>query len=196
MAIHVVNVRRAIALLYRDLAEVIHAEDGARSQPTFANHSFESWREISLLRAELKRPDEDWIQAVNFELRVPRVIRLISFDRLPRQKLHLTRRTVLARDSNYCQYCGRQFPSHQLSLDHVTPRSRGGTTTWENVVCACLRCNIKKGGRTPHEARMHLIRRPAKPNGNPILALKLNNPKYASWRTWLDGIHWDLGFRI
>ena len=191
MAIHVVNVRRAIALLFRDLAEVIHLEEGR-----FANHDFQSWREVSQLRADCKQPQEDWIRAVNFELRVPRVIRLLSFDRAPRQKLHLNRRSVLARDGNCCQYCGGHFPTHQLSLDHVTPRSRGGTTTWENVVCACLKCNIKKGGRTPREAKMKLVGHPSKPKRNPMLLLKLNNPKYESWRTWLDGLPWDWGFGI
>jgi 5-methylcytosine-specific restriction endonuclease McrA len=189
LAIHIVNVRRAFGLLFREAAEVIHLEEGR-----FANHDFESWREISELRASLKQPHEDWIRAVNFEIQVPRVIRLLSFDRLPNQKLHLSRRSVLARDAHCCQYCGRQFPAQQLSLDHVIPRSRGGMTTWENVVCACLRCNVKKGGRTPKEARMTLVRRPVRPRQNPILILKLGNPKYESWRTWLDGVYWDLGF--
>jgi 5-methylcytosine-specific restriction endonuclease McrA len=191
VAIHIVNVRRAFGLLFREAAEVIHLEEGS-----FANHDFHSWREASELRADCKQPHEDWIRAVNFEIQVPRVIRLLCFDRLPSQKLHLNRRGVLARDQHCCQYCGRHFPAHQLSLDHVIPRSRGGMTTWENVVCACLRCNVRKGGRTPHEARMTLVRRPVKPRQNPILILKLANPKYESWRTWLDGVHWDLGFSV
>jgi 5-methylcytosine-specific restriction endonuclease McrA len=191
LAIHIVNVRRAFGLLFREAAEVIHLEEGR-----FANHDFQSWREVSELRAAFKQPHEDWIRAVNFEIQVPRVIRLLSFDRLPNQKLHLSRRSVLARDGNCCQYCGRHFPAHQLSLDHVIPRSRGGSTSWENVVCACLRCNVRKGGRTPTEARMTLVRRPVKPRHNPVLALKLENPKYESWRTWLDGVCWDLGFAM
>ena len=189
LAVHIVNVRRAFGLLFRQAAEVIHLEEGM-----FANHDFQSWREVSELRAGLKQPYEDWIWAVNFEIQVPRVIRLLSFDRMPNRKLHLSRRSVLARDGHGCQYCGRHFPAHQLSLDHVTPRSRGGLTTWENVVCACLKCNVKKGGRTPREAKMKLVRRPVKPRQNPILVLKLDNPKYESWRTWLGGVHWDLGF--
>ncbi len=191
MAIHVVNVRRAFGLLFRELAEVVHLEEGK-----FANYSFQSWREVSELRGDLRGPHDDWIRAVNFEIQVPRVIRLLSFDRLPKRQLHLNRRSLLARDRHVCQYCGDHFPNHQLSLDHVIPRSRGGTTTWENVVCACLECNIRKGGRTPKEARMKLVGRPVKPNGNPILVLKMGNPKYESWRTWLNGVHWDLGFGV
>ncbi len=190
LAIHIVNVRRAFCLLFRELAEVVHLEEGQ-----FANYSFQSWREISELRADYKQPHEDWIHGVGFEIQVPRVIRLLCFDRLPKQQLHLNRRNILARDEHTCQYCGRHHPTHQLSLDHVIPRSLGGETTWENVVCACLSCNIRKGGRTPHEARMKLVRRPFRPHRNPLLALKLNNPKYESWRTWLDGVYWDIGAR-
>jgi 5-methylcytosine-specific restriction endonuclease McrA len=170
------------------LAEVVHFEEGK-----FLAYSFDSWREMSELRAELKQPDEDWIRAVNFEIQVPRVIRLLEFDRLPKQKLHLNRRNVLARDSHICQYCGRHFPTHLLSIDHVLPRSRGGATTWENVVCACLTCNVKKGGRTPYEARMKLVQTPVRPKRNPQLMLKLDNPKYESWKTWLEGAHWEVG---
>jgi len=182
LAIHVVTVRRAFGLLFRELAEVVHLEEGA-----FANYSFQSWREISELRADEKRPHDDWIRAVNFEIQIPRVIRLLIYDRVPKQRFHLNRRGVLARDGHCCQYCGGRFPAHQLSLDHVIPRSLGGPTTWENVVCACMKCNTKKGGRTPKEARMTLVGRPYKPKRNPILLQKLDNPKYQSWRTWLDG---------
>lgn len=194
-AIHIVGVRRAFGLLYRELAEVIHLESLPPKAATFANYDFLSWREMSELRAGFKQPHEDWIRAVNFEIQVPRVIRLLGFDRLPRQRLHLNRRTVLARDEHCCQYCGRHFPAHELSLDHVIPRSRGGTTSWENVVCACLECNIHKGGRTPHEANMKIIRRPVRPQQNPVLLLKLSNPKYEVWKTWLNGSHWNLGIR-
>ncbi len=145
MAVHIIGVRRAFALLCRELAEVIHAgEEGV-----FANYTFESWLEASQTRAHQKQTHEDWIRSVNFEIQVPRVIRLLRYDRLPRQGVHLNRRNVLARDGHQCQYCGRHFPIHQLSLDHVLPRSRGGLTTWENIVCACLTCNVKRGGGPP-----------------------------------------------
>ncbi len=98
MAVHVIGVRRAFALLCRELAEVIHHEDGV-----FANYTFESWRQWCSLRASGKRPHEDWIRAVNFQIQVPRVIRLLTYDRLPKQNLHLNRRNVLARDGHSCQ---------------------------------------------------------------------------------------------
>ena len=88
--------------------------------------------------------------------------------------------------------CGHRFPTQQLSLDHVLPRSRGGLTNWENIVCACLRCNVRKGGRTPHEAGVRLIRRPVKPKRSPMLNLKMSHRKYQSWRTFLENAYWSV----
>lgn len=187
VAIHVVNVRRAFALLFRELAEVVHLEDGQ-----YANYDFESWREISELKAEYKEPHQDWIRSVNFEIQVPRIVRLLSYDRLPKQTIRFNRRNIFARDGNHCQYCGKRFPTNELSLDHVIPRSRGGETTWENIVCSCVRCNVRKGGRTPDEAHMKLVCRPAKPKRNPLLTIKLGNPKYQSWQTFLDNAYWSV----
>ncbi len=181
LAVHVVAVRRAFVVLYGECAEVIHLEDGH-----YANYDFPAWCEMSAFRAlEYKQPHEDWIRAVRFEVQVPRIIRLLKYDRVPRKSLRLNRRNIFARDNHRCQYCGRALPLAQLSIDHVLPRSRGGPTTWENVVCSCLSCNTKKGGRTPQEAHMHLSVQPAEPKLNPILAMKLNNPKYQSWRSFL-----------
>jgi 5-methylcytosine-specific restriction endonuclease McrA len=187
LAVHVINVRRAFGLLLRELAEVIHYQEGV-----YANYSFDSWREISELKAAFKEPHEDWIRAVNFEIQVPRVVRLLEFDRLPKQAVRFNRRNIFARDGNRCQYCGKNFPTSELSLDHVVPRSRNGPTSWENVVCACVACNVRKGGRTPHEAHMKLTRPPTRPKRSPLLAVKLGNPKYESWKTFLDNAYWSV----
>jgi 5-methylcytosine-specific restriction endonuclease McrA len=190
VAIHVINVRRAFGLLCRELAEVIHVEDGQ-----YANYDFESWRVISELKARFKEPDEDWIRAVNFEIQVPRVVRLLYYDRLPKQTIRFNRRNIFARDGNRCQYCGKKFPTSELSLDHVIPRSRNGETSWENVVCSCVKCNVRKGGRTPQEANMHLIKVPAKPKRSPMLSMKLGNPKYQSWKSFLDHAYWSVDLK-
>ncbi|HXT59904.1 MAG TPA: HNH endonuclease [Pirellulales bacterium] len=190
MAVHVVSVRRAFTLLFRELAEVVHVEQGQ-----YANYTFESWREISELKAKFKEPNEDWVRAVNFEIQVPRVIRLLFYDRLPKQAVRFNRRNIFARDANRCQYCGKRFPTSELSLDHVLPRSRGGETSWENIVCSCVKCNVRKGGRTPHEAHMHLIRQPACPKRSPMLSLKLGNPKYESWKSFLDNAYWSVDLK-
>ena len=181
LAVHVVNVRRAFGLIFRDLAEVIDIDDGH-----FANYNFDSWLVISDLRSVEEREFDDWIRSVNFLVQVPRVIRLLNFDRVPKQTLRFNRRNLFARDGHRCQYCGKNAPPQQLSMDHVVPRSRGGQTTWENIVCCCVKCNTRKGGRTPKEARMQLLKTPSKPRYNPLLAQKLNNPKYESWRTFLN----------
>lgn len=190
LAVHVINVRRAFALLVRDLAEVIHVEDGQ-----YANYDFESWREISELKAQFKEPNEDWLRSVNFEVQVPRVIRLLFYDRVPNQTVRFNRRNLFARDNNSCQYCGKRFSTSELSLDHVVPRSRGGDTSWENIVCACIACNVKKGGRTPQEAHMALIRKPTKPKRSPLVTLKLGNPKYESWKSFLSNAYWSVDLK-
>ena len=179
LAVHVVNVRRAFCLIYRALAEVIDCSDGQ-----FANYDFESWRMYSDLR-EQESEHTEWVRSVSFEIQVPRVIRLLRYDRVPKHSLRFNRRNLFARDSHRCQYCGHHAPMPQLSIDHVVPRSQGGRTTWENVVCCCTRCNTKKGGRTPQQANMHLLRKPVKPRFNPMLTRKLENPKYESWRAFL-----------
>ena len=120
------------------------------------------------------------------------VVLALGYDRLPRADVKLNRRNLFARDHNSCQYCGKKYPTGELSIDHVVPRSQGGKTTWDNVVCACVRCNVKKGGRTPREAHMSLIRRPEKPKRSPMLNLKLTHAKYQSWRTFLDNAYWSV----
>jgi len=190
LAVHVIGVRRAFSLLCRELAEVIHIEDGQ-----YANYDFDSWREVSEMKARFKEPHQDWIRAVNFEIQVPRVIRLLTYDRLPRQTIRFNRRNIFARDGNRCQYCGKRFITSELSLDHVKPRSQGGDTTWENIVCCCVKCNVKKGGRTPDQAHMHLTRPPVKPKRSPLLSIKLGNPKYESWKNFLDSAYWSVDLK-
>jgi 5-methylcytosine-specific restriction endonuclease McrA len=188
MAVHIISVRRAFCLLCKDLAEVVSLEDGQ-----YATYDFSSWREVSEYRAQFFREeDDDWLRTVNCEIQVPRVIRLIGYEKLPKQTVKFNRRNIFARDNNQCQYCGKKFPIAELSLDHVVPRSQAGASTWENIVCACLACNVRKGGRTPRQAHMSLIRKPEKPKRSPMLNLKLSHKKYQSWRTFLDNAYWSV----
>ena len=196
VAVHIIACRRAFGLLYRELAEVIFSEEGQ-----YFNYDFAQWCELSELRYAMYREaqaearagrktleamaHDEWIRSVRAAILVPRVVRLLTYDRVPKRSVRLTRRNVYARDQNLCQYCGEHFPLGQLSIDHVMPRSRGGKTTWENVVASCTTCNTRKGNRTPLEARMNLLRRPVKPRSSPLLADKLRSPKYASWRSFL-----------
>src|SRR5258708_18069915 len=153
----------------------------------YVTYAFESGREVSQWKAKLegRKDHEDWIRAVNFSIQVPRVIRLLRYDLYPKNVVKFNRRNIFLRDENRCQYCGQRFPTTQLSLDHVVPRSRGGLTNWENIVCACLRCNVRKGGRTPHEAGVRLFRRPVKPKRSPLLAHQLSSSEDQSWNRFL-----------
>ena len=189
-AVRVVSARRAFCMLFKQIAEVVSVEDSE-----YLSYDFESWREISELRAQYERERHDWIRCVRFELAVPRIIRLLIYDRLPRREVKFTRRNIYARDRGHCQYCGKTFPTGELSLDHIVPRSRGGIATWENIVCCCVKCNVRKGGRTPNEAHMKLITRPVKPKRSPVVTLRLTSEKYASWKQFLDAAYWNVELR-
>lgn len=188
MAVHVISVRRAFCLLCKELAEVVSLEEGQ-----FTTYDFESWREVSAYRAQnFIREEDDWVRTASSQIQVPRVIRLISYEKMPKHTVKFNRRNIFARDNNQCQFCGRKFPTAELSLDHVIPRSQGGHSTWENIVCACVSCNVRKGGRTPKQAHMSLIRKPEKPKRSPLLNLKLTHKKYQSWKTFLDNAYWSV----
>ena len=187
VAIHIVNVKRAFTLLAKELVEVVAIEDGQ-----WVGYDFDSWREVSELRANFKEPHQDWIRTFRCEIEVPRIVRLFTYDRMPKSAVKFNRRNLFARDGNRCQYCNGKFPLSELSIDHVLPRSQGGKTTWDNVVCACVKCNVKKGGRTPDQARMALRRPPVKPKTSPLVTMKLGSAKYQSWRAFLDHAYWNV----
>jgi 5-methylcytosine-specific restriction endonuclease McrA len=191
-AIRVVNVRRAFSMLCREMAEVIHIEIDGQGQSRWQNFDFEGWREISQLKAEYEPHDYEWIHTVRFQIAVPRIIRLLAYDKLPRQDVKFNRRNIYARDGSRCQYCGKRTPTTELSLDHVVPKSQGGRSVWENIVCCCVRCNVKKGGRTPEQAHMHLITKPVKPRRSPVINIRLADERYSSWKHFLDTAYWTV----
>jgi 5-methylcytosine-specific restriction endonuclease McrA len=100
------------------------------------------------------------LHSARLAIRIPSVIRLLEYRRIPHQTRALSRKNILLRDRNICQYCGTVLGSSDLTLDHVVPRSRGGASTWENLVACCHVCNRKKGSRLPAEAGMKLLREP------------------------------------
>ncbi len=191
-AIRVVNVRRAFSLLCRDLAEVVHIETDAAGQSKWHNLDFNEWTELSQLKAEFEPDAHDWIHTVRFQIAVPRIIRLLGYEKLPRQDVKFNRRNIYARDGNRCQYCGKRTSTTELSLDHVIPKSQGGKATWDNIVCCCVKCNVKKGGRTPEQAHMHLITKPVKPKRSPVINIRLADERYSSWKQFLDTAYWTV----
>ncbi len=189
-AVRVVSARRAFRMLFSEIAEIVAYED-----EQYLTYDFESWKELSEFRSRYQRDRHEWVQCVKFELAVPRIIRLLFYDRLPIQPVKFNRRNIYARDRNRCQYCGKRFPTTELSLDHIVPRSRGGKMEWTNIVCCCVACNARKGGRLPLEAGMRLISDPVKPRRSPVIALRLTSEKYASWRQFLDSAYWNVELR-
>ena len=126
-AVNVCSVRRALTLLFQGHAEVVLGDqDGA-----FQTFDFGEWHDFST-----DQPHDEAISSVSFKIRVPRVIMLMVFDRLPKKEVKFTRHNIFERDQNTCQYCSRVFDRTDLNLDHVIPRDRGGPTTWENIVCS------------------------------------------------------------
>lgn len=190
MALHVISAKRAFTLLCKETAEVISLDGGK-----FNSYNFDSWKDVSIYKAKSGLPEEDttsWIRTVSFEIEVPKIIRLLFYDKLPQSNVKFNRRNIFARDENKCQYCGQRFPTSELSLDHIVPKAYNGKTTWTNIVCACTECNKKKGGRTPDQAGMKMIRKPVKPKHSPILSLKLRSDKYRSWKQFLDEAYWSV----
>lgn len=153
--LNIVSLRRAIVLLLKEKAEILEA----------ANQR---------------------IRSADFSLPVPTVIRLVCFVRVPRPlSISFSRRSVMMRDNYTCQYCGAQPTKAELTIDHVVPRVRGGDTTWDNVVCACKQCNLRKGARTPGEADMRLQRPPHRPKYVAVMWLSWSSQQEA-WEKYLQ----------
>ena len=187
--VDITTVKRAFCLVCKSVAEVVEVADGQ-----FEAYGFQSWRELSefKLKSGLFDKETEWVSTVSCEIEVPRIIRLIFYDRFPQYGAPLNRRNIFARDENRCQYCGHKFPTSELSIDHVVPVSKGGRTCWTNVVCACTECNKCKGGRAPEHAGMSLIRKPVQPPHNPLIRLKLRRRKYYSWKHFLNEAYWSI----
>ena len=189
-AIRVISARRAFVFLCKDAAEVIAVENGQ-----YLNYDFGTWSELASLQHEIERDKHLWVRTPRSMIAVPRIIRLFGYDRVPKQQVKLTRRNIYSRDENRCQYCGKRFPTKELTLDHVVPRVQGGENSWTNLVCACVKCNTRKGGRRPGQARMQLIREPFKPRRNPSLEVRLSRHHYESWRAFLNDAYWSVELR-
>jgi 5-methylcytosine-specific restriction endonuclease McrA len=138
-------------------------------------------------KAELVEAAQQCLRSLTRSFIVPLVIRLTRYIRIPRRlRLPCSRRGVIARDRDVCQYCGTQPGRSHLTVDHVLPRSRGGATSWENVVTACRDCNHRKGGRTPEQANMALLTTPRQPQ-YVAFALLGELERHDVWRKYAFG---------
>ncbi|MEQ8766962.1 MAG: HNH endonuclease [Planctomycetota bacterium] len=169
--VNVTSVRHALVLMYQDVARGVDPVD-------YSTYSFVSWTERPILRGE------PFVQTTSLRIRCPEVIVLATYAQIPSQHVAFSRRNIYRRDNFTCQYCGEQPGVGKLSVDHVLPRSRGGPSTWENCVLACIKCNRRKGARTPREAGLRLRTRPQRPLWHPRLLVGVNQRK-PSWSHFL-----------
>jgi len=181
-AVNICTVRRAFCLLYEGHAQVVTETGGS-----FNTFAFEDWKDFSI-----NAPEEESVDTVSFKIKIPRVILLLFYERLPRREVKFTRKNIYERDGNRCQYCGKKFDSKNLNLDHVVPLARGGKTTWDNIVCSCLPCNTRKGGRSLNESGMKLIRKPRKPIWQTFVLIRFRSHMHESWKHFLDVAYWNV----
>jgi 5-methylcytosine-specific restriction endonuclease McrA len=178
-----VTLQRAIIMLfstYKDntpKARIVEPE-------TYQTFTWEDWSKIRPLATD------EQIAGANLTFRVPEIILLSKYERLPKPKLHFSRRTLYKRDRLMCQYCGCQPGSEELTIDHVLPRAQGGLTTWENCVLACVECNRHKADRTPKQAKMTLLSEPKKPSHTLFRYDTLKPVK--SWVAFLGESYWNV----
>ncbi|MEY4244827.1 MAG: hypothetical protein RLZZ245_2412 [Verrucomicrobiota bacterium] len=177
--IHTCSVRRSLHLLCIGHAQVVQVEGDEQ----FQTHDFSSWICYS---QEHVGACEEMIHGARIALRVPKIVVLAVYDRLPRLEVKFTRRNVFLRDRFTCQYCVKVLPEAQLNLDHVLPRDKGGRTTWDNIVTSCFRCNTRKGNKLPHEANMHPRSQPFAPRWRPLFGMQENGLLDESWRHFLQ----------
>jgi 5-methylcytosine-specific restriction endonuclease McrA len=170
--VSVATVRRSFVLLYGGAARAVD-QDGE-------TYDFASWLTMPI------RGNDDGIPTVSGEVRVPRVLHLLRYDRAPRVSVRLTRRNLMIRDQYQCQYCGRRPNQRDLNVDHIIPRSRGGLDSWENLVVSCRACNLRKGRRTPPEAGMHLLSTPHHPRWSTATQIRLvMREPFVEWQPFL-----------
>lgn len=161
-AVNIVGVRQGMAVLFQERAQVVYSRG-----EHFDLMSLEDWIGFSLRHPPL--PDEPYLRTVRMDLRIPRILLLGAYDRIPLQEVRFSRENVFIRDHYTCQDRNRRFKASELNLDHVIPRHMGGQTSWENIVTSCVHCNSKKANRLPHEAGMVLRHRPTHPGSRPFL---------------------------
>jgi 5-methylcytosine-specific restriction endonuclease McrA len=179
--IRVCTVRRALTLVFKDLARIIGVDSGGAT----TLYDFSSWADLKVAQGE------PCIHSVSFSIRIPEVIVLHLCDRYTKPRVVFSRRNLFRRDRNTCQYCGKKFPTEDLSIDHVIPRSLGGHSSWANCVVACLSCNARKGSRSLANARMQILRAPKEPPPQMAFTLHVGKRK-ASWEQFVSDAYWNV----
>ncbi|HUY33300.1 MAG TPA: HNH endonuclease [Pirellulales bacterium] len=175
--VNVATVARALVLLWNESARVVDPAD----------YQLYTWADWSRLAP---RADEPVIRTIRQRLRVPEVIALTGYDRLPTAAVTFSRRNIFKRDHFTCQYCAVQPGPEELTIDHVLPRSQGGTSTWENCVLSCVDCNKRKADRTPEQAGIRLRKPPVRPVWKPLYAA--HRERIESWSKFVSEAYWNV----
>ncbi len=149
--------------------------DGLDSR--YEPYDFSTWSTLPV------EEDQLGVRTPSGELRVPRIVLLRSYNRVPRTPLRLSRRNVFLRDGHTCMYCGA---AGDLTIDHVMPRSRGGGSSWENLVTCCRPCNLSKGRRTPVDAGLTLRNKPERPTWTVVVQLSGVKEFVPDWEPFLE----------
>lgn len=175
--VNVATVGRALTLLWNESARVVDPID-------YQMYTWEDWSQLAPREGEL------FIQAIRLRLRVPEVVALTEYDRLPDAAVAFSRRNIFKRDHYTCQYCHVQLGSEELTIDHVVPRAQGGVSSWTNCVLACLACNKRKADRTPDQAGMRLRKQPVRPTWKPLYASP--TVRIESWSKFVSEAYWNV----
>ena len=175
------SVKRAFLMLYLGAAKAVDMN--------YETFDFESWSEISSLKKF------ETIRTVSKTIKIPRVIIVLRYDKVHSKEVKFNRYNIFKRDRSVCQYCKNSFPKNELSIDHVVPKSLGGKTTWENVVCCCLTCNRRKGSNFLSETAMSLSTKPIKPSWELLSNIYLRTVKFEEWKPFLSSVdtsYWNV----
>lgn len=172
--VNIIGMRRAVALVFIGQASVLLK---VNDHPVALD--LEKW-----ISHSKQHPPENGLSATTVSLHPPEVVLLSGYEKPPRHEVRFSRRHVLQRDGFSCQYCGRRCDEAELNLDHVIPRERGGRTTWENIVTACLRCNSHKADRLPHQAGLRLGRAPSRPSWRAFAARSFTETERSAWAAY------------
>lgn len=177
--VNVRNVVKSLTMVCKGAAKIVEPV-------TYRLYDWEDWL--------LNEPDEDEqkIRCMDFAIKIPEIIVLTQYSRVPKVGLVFNRRNIYTRDNNTCQYCGNQYHTTELSIDHVIPRSKGGKSTFENCVVACLPCNRKKADKTLEQSKMKLLTKPIKPRWVPSFH---NGPMLSSWEKFLSEVYWNTSLK-
>ena len=176
--INVTTVREALTQVYTGDARIVG--------PDYQTFEFESWRDAADYAKEITK----YIHGASWKILVPEIIVLNDYTGINKRQVKFSRRNIFERDDYTCQYCRNRFKRQDLTIDHVLPKSRGGTSRWENVALACLSCNSKKDDHTPKEAGMMLRKRPKQPRWEDIKLKGLVGPMPSSWEDFLGEMYW------